>query len=135
LPGAGGAPEIASCAKEVVLLLKQTARAFVKKLDFITSVGFLDGCDARKKLNLRGQGPVAVVTDLCVMQPDAVTKELTVTHLHPGITQQQVTKTTEWEIKFAPQLQETPPPTNLELATLRDLEKRTQLAHGNLTAG
>jgi glutaconate CoA-transferase subunit B len=135
LPGAGGAPEIASCAKEVVLVLKQTARAFVKKLDFVTSVGFLDGGNARKKLNLPGQGPVAVVTDLCVMQPDAVTKELTVTHLHPGIAQQQVTKATGWEIKFTPQLHETPPPTNLELATLRDLEKRTQLAHGNLTAG
>src|SRR5947208_7768152 len=52
LPGAGGAPEIASCAGQVVLVLKQSARAFVKKLDFVTSVGHLDGGDARKRLNL-----------------------------------------------------------------------------------
>src|SRR5256885_9855731 len=64
LPGAGGAPEIASCAKEVVLVLQQSARAFVQKLDFLTSVGHLDGGDARKKLGLPGKGPVAVVTDL-----------------------------------------------------------------------
>src|SRR4030095_11833735 len=80
LPGAGGAPEIASCAHEIVLILKQSARGFVKKLDFVTSVGHLDGGDARKRLGLPGKGPVAVVTDLCLMEPDPSSKELTVTH-------------------------------------------------------
>lgn len=135
LPGAGGAPEIASCAGEVVLVLKQSARAFVKKLDFVTSVGHLDGGDARSRLRLPGKGPVAVVTDLCVMEPDAVTKELTVTQLHPGIGKDQVAKATAWEIRFAPGLKETAMPTSLELETLRDLERRTKLAHGSLTAG
>src|SRR6266702_4231670 len=134
LPGAGGAPEIASCAKEVVLVLQQTARAFVKKLDFLTSVGHLDGGDARKKLRLPGKGPVAVVTDLCLMEPDPATKELTVTQLHPGIRAQQIRTATEWEIRFAPELKETPVPTKTELETLRDLERRTKLAHGNFTA-
>lgn len=135
LPGAGGAPEIASCAGEVVLVLKQSARAFVKKLDFVTSVGHLDGGDARKRLRLPGKGPVAVVTDLCLMEPDPATKELTVTQLHPGISREQVVKATEWEIRFAEQLKETAVPTIVELETLRDLERRTKLAHGNLTAG
>ena len=135
LPGAGGAPEIASCAGEVVLVLKQSARAFVKKLDFVTSVGHLDGGDARARLRLPGKGPVAVVTDLCLMEPDPVTKELTVTQLHPGIAGDQVSKATEWEIRFAPELKETAAPTSLELETLRDLERRTKLAHGSLTAG
>lgn len=134
LPGAGGAPEIASCAGEVVLLLKQSARAFVRKLDFVTSVGHLDGGDARARLRLPGKGPVAVVTDLCVMEPDAVTKELTVTQLHPGIVREQVSKATEWELRFATELKETALPTALELETLRDLERRTKLAHGTLTA-
>jgi glutaconate CoA-transferase, subunit B len=135
LPGAGGAPEIASCAGEVLLVLKQSARAFVKKLDFVTSVGHLDGGDARARLRLPGKGPVAVVTDLCLMEPDPVTKELTVTQLHPGIARDQVSKATEWEIRFAPELRETAAPTSLELETLRDLERRTKLAHGSLTAG
>src|ERR1700755_1082150 len=106
LPGAGGAPEIASCAREVVLVLKQSARTFVKKLDFVTSVGYLDGGDARKRLGLPGKGPVAVVTDLCVMKPDLATKELTVTQLQPGITREQVSKATGWEIHFAGTLKE-----------------------------
>src|SRR5213594_3172691 len=83
LPGAGGAPEITSCAGQVVLVLKQSARGFVKKLDFVTSVGHLDGGDARRRLNLPGKGPVAVVTDLCLMEPHPATRELTVTQLHP----------------------------------------------------
>jgi glutaconate CoA-transferase subunit B len=135
LPGAGGAPEIASCAGEVLLVLKQSARAFVKKLDFVTSVGHLDGGDARSRLRLPGKGPVAVVTDLCLMEPDAVTKELTVTQLHPGIGSDQVMKATSWEIRFAAGLKETAAPTTVELETLRDLERRTKLAHGSLTAG
>src|SRR5437762_12896812 len=43
LPGAGGAPEIASNAKEVWIIIKQTKRSFVPKLDFLTSVGHLEG--------------------------------------------------------------------------------------------
>lgn len=134
LPGAGGAPEIASCAGEVILVLKQSARAFVKKLDFVTSVGHLDGGDARDRLGLRGKGPVAVVTDLCLMEPDPLSKELTVTQLHPGITKAQIVNATAWGIRFAPDLRDTPPPSNLELETLRDLERRTKMAHGTVTA-
>jgi glutaconate CoA-transferase subunit B len=133
LPGAGGAPEIASCAREVVLVLKQSARAFVKKLDFVTSVGHLDGGEARQRLGLPGRGPVAVVTDLCIMEPDETTRELTVMQLHPAVTREQVTKATGWEVQFARILQETPVPTIRELETLRDLERRSKLAHGNLT--
>ena len=131
LPGAGGAPEIASCAHEVVLVLKQTVRAFVNRLDFVTSVGHLDGGDARQRLGLPGKGPVAVVTDLCLMEPDPDSKELTVTQLHPGVTRQQVASATGWEIRFANSLKETPVPAPIELETLRDLDRRSKLAHGN----
>src|SRR5215470_8992395 len=135
LPGAGGAPEIASCAGEVVLVLKQSARAFVEKLDFVTSVGHLDGGDARKRLGLPGRGPVAAVTDLCLLAPDPASKELTVTALHPGVTREQVARATGWKVRFAAELGETAPPTDLELDTLRDLERRTRLAHGGVSAG
>jgi len=133
LPGAGGAPEIASCAGEVVLVLKQSARAFVKRLDFVTSVGHLDGGDARKRLRLPGKGPVSVVTDLCLMEPDPASKELTVTQLHPGITREQVVRATGWEIRFAAKLSETAAPTRVEIETLRDLEQRSNFAHGSVT--
>jgi len=133
LPGAGGAPEIASCAHEVVLVLKQSARAFVKRLDFVTSVGHLEGGDARRRLGLPGKGPVAVVTDLCVMEPEEMTKELTVTRLHPGVSRQQVIAATGWEVRFTTAVEETALPTATELETLRDLERRSKLAHGDIT--
>jgi glutaconate CoA-transferase subunit B len=63
LPGAGGAPEIASNAKEVWIIIKQTKRTFVPKLDFRTSVGHLDGGDSRRLSGARGAGPTAVITD------------------------------------------------------------------------
>jgi len=106
----------------------------VKKLDFVTSVGHLDGGDARQRLRLPGKGLVAVVTDLCLIEPDPVSMELTVTQLHPGITREQVSKATGWEVRFADVLGETAQPSETELSTLRDLERRTKLAHGNLTA-
>src|ERR1051325_9907214 len=39
LPGAGGAPEIARCAREVFVMLRQTPRTFVERVDFVPSVG------------------------------------------------------------------------------------------------
>src|SRR5438128_7370332 len=83
LPGAGGAPEIASNAKETWIIIKQTKRSFVPKLDFMTSVGHLDGADSRARSGARGAGPTAVITDMGVLTPDPVTRELTLTALHP----------------------------------------------------
>lgn len=130
LPGAGGAPEIAASAHEIFIILRQSRRAFVEKLDFITSVGFLDGPDARRRLGLPGKGPMAVITDLCIMEPDPASKELTVTSLHRGVTRDQVREATGWPVRFAASVCETAPPTAAELEALRDLERRTAQAHG-----
>jgi glutaconate CoA-transferase, subunit B len=130
LPGAGGAPEIAGLAKEVLIILKHTRRAFVEQLDFVTSVGYLDGGEARRRLGLPGKGPVAVITDLCIMAPEAASRELCVTHLHPGVDRDQVEKATGWPVRFAAAVQQTAPPSRQEIDTLRDLESRTAIAHG-----
>ena len=135
LPGAGGAPEIASNAREVLIIVKQTARSFVAKLDFVTSAGHLDGGDARARLKLPGKGPVAVITDLCIMEPDPVSRELTVVSLHEGITREQVTAATGWPVRFANNLGTTPAPTDHELQVLRALQQRTALAHGTAGGG
>src|SRR5215831_518284 len=86
LPGAGGAPEIAASCKEVFITLRHNKRAFVNKLDFLTSSGHMEGGDSRERMKLPGKGPTAVITDLGILTPDAVTRELTLTSLHPGIT-------------------------------------------------
>ena len=130
LPGAGGAPEISASAKEVLIILKQSARTFVKKLDFVTSVGHHLGGNSRQLAGIPGAGPVAVITDLCVMRPEATTKELEVTQLHPGVSRADVEKATGWEIRFAESCATTEPPSLHELETLRALEQRSALAHG-----
>ena len=130
LPGAGGAPEISSSAKEVLIVVKQSSRAFVEKLDFITSVGFLTGGDARARARLQGKGPVAVITDLCILRPNQVTRELMVTSIHPGVTQETISANTGWKIQFAESCDETGPPSAEELRVLRDLKARTAAAHG-----
>jgi glutaconate CoA-transferase subunit B len=129
LPGAGGAPEIASSAGEVFIILRQTLNTFVDRLDFTTSIGHGDGGDYRKKSGLIGKGPVAVITDLGILKPSHQTKELTLASLHPGVTIDQARSKTGWDLKISENLQETPAPGENELAVLRDLERRTALAH------
>ncbi|MBG0832386.1 CoA-transferase subunit beta [Planomonospora sp. ID67723] len=121
LPGAGGAPEIAASCREVTVIVRQSPRAFVDRVDFVTSVGFGSGPGDRERLGLRGSGPRTVITDLGVLEPDPVTCELVLTHLHPGVTLEAVRAATGWELAAAPGLLETEPPTAQELAALRSL--------------
>jgi len=130
LPGAGGAPEIASNAKETWIIIKQTKRSFVSRLDFLTSVGHLDGGDSRAKSGARGAGPTAVITDMGVLAPDPVTRELTLVAIHPGITVEEARANTAWDLKVASPLATTAAPTAQELATLRELQEKTAKAHG-----
>jgi glutaconate CoA-transferase, subunit B len=130
LPGGGGAPEIASACGRVFVILRHTARAFVEKVDFVTSFGHGEGGNARADLGLRTEGPSLVVTDLCLMRPDPEMKELIVTSIHEGATHDQVVERTGWSVRFAPTVEATPPPTDEELRVLRELHERTRRAHG-----
>ena len=129
LPGAGGAPEIAASSKQVLIALRQNKRAFVQKLDFVTSGGHFDGGDARKRMGLPGKGPIAVITDLGILTPDPETKELTLTSLHPGVTVETAIAATGWPLKVSPRLATTAAPAEVELSVLRDLHERTARAH------
>jgi glutaconate CoA-transferase subunit B len=129
LPGAGGAPEIAASCKEVLITLRQNNRAFVERLDFVTSAGHVEGGTSREQLRVPGKGPVAVLTDLGIMMPDPETRELTLTSIHPGVTVEKVVAATGWPLKVAATLATTEPPTARELEVLRDLQDRTARAH------
>jgi glutaconate CoA-transferase subunit B len=129
LPGSGGAPEIATSCGEIFIVMAQSKRSFVEKLDFVTSLGHGSGGNDRQKQGVTTKGPTRVVTDLCIMEPDPVTKELTVVGLHPGVAPEAVAAATGWSLKFAPKLAETPVPTAEELKVLRALHARTKAAH------
>ncbi|WP_328607340.1 CoA-transferase subunit beta [Amycolatopsis sp. NBC_00345] len=123
LPGAGGAPEIAASCREVFVVLRQNPRAFVEKVDFVTSFGHGSGKGDRERLGLRGAGPTLVVTDLGLLRPDPETAELTLTELHPGVRLEQAVSSTGWTLKVAADLKTTPAPTEHELTLLRELKK------------
>jgi len=130
LPGGGGAPEIASNCQQIFITMAMGARAFVDRLPFITSFGHGTGKGDRERLGLTTKGPTKVMTDLCVMEPDQETAELTVTSLHPGVTRAQIEACCGWPLRFAGSVAETPAATEQELSVLRDLHARTRQAHG-----
>jgi glutaconate CoA-transferase, subunit B len=129
LPGAGGAPEIATSAQKIYITMAQSKRGLVETIDFMTSVGHGTGGDYRERMGISTAGPVLLITDLAIWEPDPVTKEFTVMSMHQGVTREMVQETCGWTVKFADTLAETPPPTALELSTLRDLQARTKAAH------
>jgi glutaconate CoA-transferase subunit B len=129
LPGGGGAPEIASHCREIYITMAHNRRAFVEKIDFVTSLGHGSGGDHRERLGLKTKGPTRLLTDLCVFEPDPVTREMIVTSLHAGVTRDQVAANTGWPVRYAAQVEVTPPPTHEEIEVLRGLQERTRRAH------
>ena len=128
LPGAGGAPEIAASAREVFIVLRQSKRAFVEKLAFVTSVGHARGGGSRGDLGYSGGGPTVVITDLGILEPDPGSGELTLVALHPGASVEDARGATGWDLKVAGEVATTEPPTEDELRVLRDLQERTAAA-------
>jgi glutaconate CoA-transferase subunit B len=131
LPGGGGAPEIATSSGEIFIIMAQSRRSFVGKLDFVTSLGFGEGGDHRARLGVSTKGPTRLVTDLCIFEPDPVSKEMTVTSIHPGVTREQINDNTGWTVRYADTVAETTPPSAHELEVLRELHARTARAHGD----
>jgi glutaconate CoA-transferase subunit B len=107
LPGGGGAPEIATGARDIFVMLRQTPRAFVDTLDFTTSVG------DRVRV---------VVTDLGILEPAG--GELTLVGVHPGVEVADVEAATGWDLRVAADVRTTVPPTPDELSALRSLETK-----------
>ena len=125
LPGAGGAPEIASYCREVTVIMRHRARAFVSELDFVTSVGLGETPETRSELGFTGAGPQTVITDLGVLKPHPDDLELTLMAVHPGVTVEDVQAQTGWPLRVSPTVEETEAPTDHELEVLRDLKSRS----------
>jgi glutaconate CoA-transferase subunit B len=125
LPGAGGAPEIAGSCRRVIVVVRQSLRTFVERVDFVTSVGFGDGPGSRERLGLTGHGPTLVITDLGLLEPDPRTCELMLTALHPGVEVDQAREATGWKLEIADEITTLDAPTDDELRVLRELEQAT----------
>jgi glutaconate CoA-transferase subunit B len=126
LPGSGGACEIAINARQVFVIMRQSKRSFVERIDFRTSPGNLGGTDGKAHGAARtrveqgwlGRGPSVVVTDLGIYHFDDA-GEMRLDSLHPGATLDQIRETIGWEPKVAEHVAITPPPTDEELRLIR----------------
>ena len=85
---------------------------------------------SREALGVSTKGPTRLITDLCVLEPDQETSEMSVVSLHPGVTHDQLRENCGWDLRFVTVTEETPPPTEEELGVLRELHDRTRRAHG-----
>lgn len=120
LPGSGGANDFASLCWKTMSIMPHNRRKFVRRVDFITSPGYLSGPGAREAAGLPpGTGPFKVISTLAVMGFDERTRRMQVESLHPGVTRQDVVDNTGFEMLFAEPLSVTEEPTDVELEILR----------------
>lgn len=118
LPGSGGAADIASSSKRLVVIMAHEKRRFVEKVNYITSAGYGDGAGWRESVGLPRGGPSAVITTRCVLGFDT-RGEAVLRSYHPGQSIESVCANTGWDLKIAPDVRETTPPIGQELEIIR----------------
>jgi len=120
LPGSGGACEIAINAKHFLVIMRLKKRAFVEKLDFLTSPGHLDGGNAREKMGYPGAGPQLIITDRALFNFDNEDREMTLIEVAAGETAESIQADVSWPLRVSPDLKEMKPPTAVEFAIIRE---------------
>ncbi len=124
LPGSGGGNDIVSSAKRIVVMMTHEKRKMAKKIDYMTSPGFLDGPGAREREGLLGGGPSLVVTNLCQMDFEPKTKRMRLATIHPGVTTEQIIENTEFELIVPRNIPETEAPRRQELELLAAIDPK-----------
>ena len=121
LPGSGGANDIASHAKKVLIIARHEMRRFPERCDYITSPGYIDGPDGRKKAGLPVPYPdIVVATDLAVMSIDKAAGRLRLDKLMPGVSLEKVKENTGFEPLLPREIGTVDPPGPRELRLLRE---------------
>ncbi len=123
LPGSGGANDVGSFCWRTIIMMRQEKRRFLKKVDFITTPGYLTGPGAREAAGLpAGSGPYRVITQLGLYGFDDATKRLKLLAVHPGVTVEQIQENSEFEILIPEHVETTEPPTAEERRLLREID-------------
>jgi glutaconate CoA-transferase subunit B len=126
LPGSGGANDIISLCREVMILTVHEKRRFTERVDFVTSPGYLSGGDSRYRSGLLFGGVSRMVTTLGVFDFEPVSRRMRLIALHPGATLDDVQANTGFEVVVSPDLTTTEPPTTKELEILKSLDPKRQ---------
>jgi glutaconate CoA-transferase subunit B len=121
LPGSGGGNDVGSLCWQTIAIMQHDARRFVPQVDFVTTPGFLSGPGAREAAGLpRGTGPMAVVSTLALMDFDPDTCRMRLKSLHPGVTVDEVTASTGFDLVIPQEVGQNAPPSKEELRLLRE---------------
>ena len=121
LPGSGGAAEIAIHAQRTLIVAKLGPRVFPERVDFVTSPGLRPAGRTRGELRMPGAGPVKVITDKAILEPDEATGEMVLAALYPGVSVPDVQAGVGWSLRCRERLAPVAPPTAQELRLLRDV--------------
>lgn len=121
LPGSGGACDIASLAHRFVVLLEHKKERLPERVSFLTSPGFGDGADWRKRVGLPRGGPAAAITTKAVLR-FGEDGEAVLSSVHPGVEVDDVLANTGWKLKLAGRVEVTVPPSAAELQAIREYD-------------
>src|SRR5437879_636378 len=119
LPGSGGGADIACLSRRVVIIMPQARHRFVEQVGYRTSPGHGDGPGWRERVGLPGGGPATLITTLGVFRFDEQSKEAVLASYPPGQSVDTLRAATGWSVRVAPDVRETPVPTDAELALVR----------------
>jgi len=120
LPGSGGALDIATNARRILIIVNHEKRRFPEKVDYVTSPGWIDGPEGRTKAGIRWGGPSKVITDIAVMGFDEKTKRMSLESVHPNHTVEEVQEKTGFELVIPSRVRTTEPPTQDEIKILHE---------------
>jgi len=124
LPGSGGAADIATMAGRCIIIMNHERRRFTPKVHYITSPGFGEGGDWRKRQGLPGGGPSRVITSMGVFSFDPVDREMVLSSHHPGVSVEAIKNETGWPLRVATDVSETIPPSEIELSAVRKYDPK-----------
>jgi glutaconate CoA-transferase subunit B len=128
--GAGGCNLSGDCVNYTIWTTRHRAQkkgdrkffTLVNKCDFVTNVGHVTPYGRREELDLVGNGPDWVVTELGVFDFDDVTKTMRLRYLYPDTTVDDVLDSTEFEPIIHPNVGVMEMPTREEIEIIRRID-------------
>lgn len=119
LVGCLAQPDHFAYVKRPIIITDMKKRCFVEKVDFITSVGYLDGGNSRVEAGLRPYGPWKIITDQCIFNFDNEEKEMQLESLHPGVELQTILDQMGFMPRIPDRIKQTEPPTKEQVEMIR----------------
>lgn len=123
LPGSGGGNDVGSLCHRTITIMRQDKKRFVKKLDFLTTPGYLIGPGSREKVGLpEDTGPYRVITQLGVYGFDNVSKRMRLLSMHPGITIEEIKENCEFDLIIPEKVESSMEPTQKDIDVLKEID-------------